>query len=135
MRQGFFVGRVGQDAEVTYTPSGKAVAKFSIAIDNGKDKQGDKREATWIQAVLWEKRAETLSPYIKKGSVVAVSGSVEAQAWVDKQSGDARGKIVVTVDQFTFGGGGEKSDSGFAPRTPPPAPVASEPISDEDIPF
>ena len=58
MNTAVFAGRVGTDAELNYTKSGKAVASFSIAIDNGKDQDGNKREATWIKAVLWEKKAE-----------------------------------------------------------------------------
>lgn len=138
MNQGTFVGRVGADCEVRYTQQGKPVADFSVAIDQGKNSNGDKRDALWIKAVLWEKKAEALAQYITKGKMVAVSGPVSTEAWVDKQSGNARSKIVVTVREFTFCGGGKNEDGGQQPNTPasPPAdPQNSGPITDDDIPF
>src|SRR5579864_8637586 len=104
MKIGIFVGRVGADAELTYTPNGIPVAKFSIAIDNGKDKEGEKKNATWVKCAIWRDRAEKLAPYIKKGNMVAVQGDVEARAWIDKQSGDARCSLELNVDKFTFAG-------------------------------
>jgi len=140
MKQAFFVGRVGGDAEVTYTPQGIAVAKFSLAIDNGKDKEGERRNATWVKCTIWRERAEKLAPYIKKGIVVAVSGDVDARAWVDKQSGDARCQMEVNVNNFTFGG--SKSEDNDAPAqrpaqaaAPAASPSSSSPIDDSDIPF
>jgi single-strand DNA-binding protein len=134
-----FVGRVGGDAELNYTKDGKAVSNFNIAIDNGKNKDtGVKRPATWIKCVLWEKRAESLSEYIKKGIVVAVQGPVTSEAWVSKKSGDAESRVVVTVKEFTFGGSQNSGDdSGPAAPRQAAAPVTppSQVITDEDIPF
>lgn len=138
MNQGTFVGRVGADCEVRYTQQGKPVADFSVAIDQGKNSNGDKRDALWIKAVLWEKKAEALAQYITKGKMVAVSGPVSTEAWVDKQSGNARSKIVVTVREFTFCGGSKNEDGGQQPNTPASPPVDpqnSGPITDDDIPF
>jgi single-strand DNA-binding protein len=104
---GMFVGYVGRNANLQKTPSGKAVADFSIAIDNGKDGNGKERDPTWIKAVLWEKKAEALAQYITKGKMIAVSGPVDVEAWKSKQ-GEAQASIVVTVHQLTFCGGGEK---------------------------
>lgn len=143
MNKGVFVGRVGQDAELRYTQSGTAVASFSLALDNGKDKEGEKRQPTWIKAVMWDKRAESLAQYVTKGKLVIVVGPVSTEAWTDKNSGDAKSKIVVTVNEFEFGGGSkdDKSDTDSQPQTPPPSlhtqrdEAASTQIQDEDIPF
>ena len=147
MKQIFVVGRVGNDAEVTYTPNGLAVAKFSIAVDNGKDKDGNKKAATWMKCAIWRERGEKLAPHIKKGGVVAVSGDVDARAWTDKNSGEARCQMEINVNQFTFGGG--KTDSGEDGGSPgqqegraqqttaalKAQDRASQPIDDTDIPF
>lgn len=145
MKQLFAVGRVGNDAEVTYTPDGTAVAKFSVAIDNGKGKNGERKDATWIKCALWRERAEKLAPYIKKGIVVAVSGDVTARAWNDKNTNEARCQMEVNVNNFTFGGSpsGDRSESesaedatpAAAPKPHRPAPRTAAPITDEDIPF
>ena len=143
MKLGMFVGRVGGDAELTYTSQGIAVAKFSIAIDNGKDKEGVKKSATWIRCAIWRERGEKLAPHIKKGNIVAVTGDIEARAWIDKQSGDARCALEVNVDKFTFVGSSRSNDNGgnsepaqesTTYRQPAPAAPGS-PITDEDISF
>ena len=135
-----FAGRVGSDAELIYTKSGKAVAKFSIAIDQGKDAEGEKKAPLWIRATLWEKRAESLSPYIKKGSFVIVSGPVTVEAWTSKKSGEAEASIAVSVREFTFGGGSKDERQGDAPRpqaaqAPASQPQGAAPIDSDDIPF
>lgn len=147
MNKAIFIGRVGGDAELHYTPGGKAVASFSMALDNGKDSEGNKRQPTWVKATLWEKRAESLAQYITKGKLVAVEGPVGAEAWVDKQSGEAKCKIVITVREFEFCGGtkAQESDesqqgSGYGRSQGGPdydqAPARdSGEITDDDIPF
>jgi single-strand DNA-binding protein len=145
MNLGIFIGCVGQDAELKYTSAGKPVCSFSMAIDQGKDKEGEKRSPLWIKATLWEKRAESLVEYIKKGKRVMVQGPVNTEAWTSKESGDAQSKIVVTVREFEFCGGpkSEESNSEAAPKTvrptvapPPPGTTTdSTQITDEDIPF
>lgn len=141
MNSATFAGRVGADAELKYTQSGKAVADFNIAVDNGKDSEGQKRQPTWIKAVLWERKAEGLAQYIKKGSIVVVQGPVSTEAWISKQDGKAQSRIIVTVREFTFGGGAKTENSNAADDFGP-APVAqqppqreSAPVTDEDIPF
>lgn len=139
MQQAQYIGRVGSDAELRYTTSGKAVASFSMAIDNGKDKNnGTDRPPTWIKATLWEKRAEGLAQYITKGKLVYVSGRVGTEAWIDKNTQEARAKIVITVDNFEFCGGprsdgdSEQRPNGATANEPQPN---NAPISDDDIPF
>jgi single-strand DNA-binding protein len=126
MNNCIFAGRCGQDAELRTTPEGKAVAQFSIAVDTGKTKQGEKRPPLWVRASIWERRAESLAPHIKKGNVVIVSGPVRLEEWKDKD-GEHRSQIAVTVLQFTFGGSPNKT--GDAPES------STGPITDEDIPF
>ena len=138
MNNAVFAGRVGADAELKYTQAGKAVASFNLAIDNGKDSEGQKRKPLWVKATLWEKRAESLAQYIKKGIVVIVSGPVSIESWISKQSGEADARIAVNVREFTFGGG--KNDSGEeapaqAAATPKVQDRASQPIDDTEIPF
>jgi single-strand DNA-binding protein len=148
MNKAIFIGRVGGDAELRYTPQGKAVASFSMALDNGKDGNGNKREPTWIKATMWESRAEKFAQYITKGKLVYVSGPVGAEAWTDKNSGDAKAKITVTVHEFEFCGGGKDEDGEQQSPNPnapsrqnhsqvPPSDdyYAGTQITDDDIPF
>lgn len=101
-----FAGHVGADAALATTKNGTSVASFNVAIANGKDEKGKDKPPLWIKAVLWEKRAENLSPHIKKGLMVVVSGPVSVEIW-NGRSGDAEAMIVCTVREFTFGSGGK----------------------------
>jgi single-strand DNA-binding protein len=140
MNLGMFVGRLGKDAEMKYTPSGKAVTNFSIAVDVG---YGDNKSTLWIEGVLWEKRAETLTQYLTKGKQIAIAGPIELRTWINKNTGEAQGSIRVNVDKLTLCGGGQQAENGGnaggnnQARTPKPAtqPPQDAPISDEDIPF
>jgi len=85
-----FIGRLGRDIELKYTPSGEAVANFSIACgDDYKDKNGQKVEQTnWINIVMFSKRAELAAQYLKKGSRLYVSGKQITRKWQDKNNQD-----------------------------------------------
>jgi single-strand DNA-binding protein len=127
-------GRTGQDAELKYTQSGKAVASFSIAVDQGKDENGQKRQPLWIKATIWEKRAESLAPHIKKGAVVIVSGPARLETWTNRE-GESKAQLGITVREFTFGGGSGSKDDAGAPAERQAAPQNSGTITDDDIPF
>ena len=67
MNKVLLIGRLTRDAELRYTPSGKAVASFTVAV------QRNKEEADFINCVAWNKVAENLANYTSKGSLVGVS--------------------------------------------------------------
>lgn len=97
-------GIIGRNAEIRSTQSGDKVAGFSVAVDNGKDKNGNKREATWFDCSLWGKRGESLGPYLTKGSRVTITGRPGAR--------EHNGKIYLqcNVDEITLLGGGQSND-------------------------
>lgn len=99
-------GNVGKDAEIRRTQGGDAVLNFSIAVDNGKNKDGSKREATWYECALWGKRAESLQGHITKGSKLAVTGRPTARAY------EGKAYLGINVDQLTFQGGGQQQNQG-----------------------
>jgi len=80
------VGRLGQNPEVRYTPSGAAVANFSIATsESWVDKSGQKQERTeWHRIVVWGKTAENCNQYLAKGRQVYVEGRLQTRQWQDK---------------------------------------------------
>jgi single-strand DNA-binding protein len=129
MRSVQLVGRLGRDAEIKYTPSGTPVANFSIAVDAGK--KNDNKQTLWVNCTLWEKRAESLAPYLIKGKMVAVEATLEEpRCWISKQSGEAQCSLNVTVRNLTFCGGAEKKAE---PEASDPRPGLE--VTDEDIPF
>lgn len=126
MEQLTIAGTVGRDAELRRTQSGDAVLNFSVAVDQGKDRDGNKRDAHWFDASLWGKRAESLDGRITKGTKLVLTGRPTARAH--------EGKVYlgINVDGLTFMGGGQRDD-----RPEPQAQRASAPSMDLDdqIPF
>ena len=82
------VGRLGRDPELKYTPSGAAVANFSIATDRvWKDQDGTMQKKTdWHRIAVWRKWAEFANTYLKKGSLVYVEGRLETRSWTDQNN-------------------------------------------------
>ena len=118
-------GALGKDAEVKYLPNGDAIANFSVADSQGKDKP-----AIWWSCSLYGKRAESLSQYLVKGQAVTVTGSVSEREWSD-QNGQARKSMDVRVNDVALQGGRRDAEP-QQQQAPKPAPVD---VSDDDIPF
>lgn len=80
------LGRLGQDPELKYTPSGAAVCNFSLATsESWKDKAGQKQEKTeWHRVTVWGKLAELCNQYLAKGRQAYVEGSLQTRSWDDK---------------------------------------------------
>lgn len=104
MQQLIIAGTVGRDAELRQTQNGDAVLNFSLAVDNGKDAQGNKRDATWFDCSLWGKRANSLQSHIRKGDKLTVTGRPSAR--------EHNGKVYLqcSVNELTFMGGGQRRD-------------------------
>ena len=86
------VGNVGQDPEVKYTASGVPVAKVSIATNERfKDKNDAWQDRTeWHSVVAWQRLAEIVGEYVRKGSKLYVEGKLQTSTWEDKQSGERK---------------------------------------------
>jgi single-strand DNA-binding protein len=80
------IGNLTADPEVRYTESGKAVTNFSIAINNGRSRDGEELPPTYIDVVAWEKLAELVGEYLRKGKKVFVSGPIQ----IDKYEKDGQ---------------------------------------------
>jgi single-strand DNA-binding protein len=80
------IGRLGKDPEVRYTPSGQAVANFSMATsENWTGKDGQKQERTeWHRIVVWGRLAELCKDYLRKGRQVYIDGKLQTRDWDDK---------------------------------------------------
>src|SRR3954471_18622824 len=109
------VGRLGQNPEVRYTPSGAAVANFSVATNESwTDKSGQKQERTeWHKVVVWGKLAELCGQYLTKGRQCYLEGRLQTRQWQDK---DGQTKYTTEVQaqtvQFLGGGAGAGARDG-----------------------
>ena len=95
------IGRITKDVELRYTQSNIACANFYLAINNGKDKDGNERQADFIRCVLWDKKAENMAKYTKKGSQIAIEGAIKTDSYNDAQ-GNKRYRTYVLARNVHF---------------------------------
>lgn len=115
------IGRLVRDAELKFTQGkGTAVSTFTLAIDDG---YGENKKTDFISVVLWGKSAESLSSYLTKGTLIAVSGKVSTRSY-DAKDGTKRYVTEIKADMFDGVKllGGKKQDN-----------FNQEPNFDEDI--
>lgn len=101
------LGRLGQDPELKYTPSGAAVCNFSLATsESWNDKAtGQKQERTeWHRIVVWGKLAELCNQYLSKGRQAFVEGKIQTRSWEDKD-GNKRYTTEIAANTVQFIGG------------------------------
>ncbi len=111
------IGNLGQDPEVKYMPSGGAVTNISIATtENWKDKaSGEKKEKTeWHRVVFFNRLAEIVGEYLRKGSQVYIEGQLRTNKWQD-QSGADRYSTEIVAREMTMLGGKAGGSSDFSP--------------------
>jgi len=136
------MGRLTRDPELKYTPANVAVCSFSIAVDRRYVRQGEQRQADFINIVAWRNTAEFVSKYFVKGQMINVCGSLQTRTW-DDANGVKHYVTEVIADEINFCGdnrqssgmGGNQSmpNFGSAPQLENDgfAPVDT----DDDLPF
>ena len=141
------VGRLTKDPELRSTASGIPVCNFTVACDRRFVKQGEERQADFINCIAWQKSAESIAQYFKKGHRIALEGSIQTRSWTDN-AGKARYSTEVVVDQWEFAQ--SKSEGGAVgqavpaaahfPNSTPTEPLDGDldgfmPIEDDELPF
>ena len=145
------VGHLGKDPEVKYTPSGTPVAKFTLATNERfKDKDGNWQDRTeWHSLVAWQRTAEIIGEYCKKGSQIYIEGRLKTDSWDDKETGQKKYRTDIVVNDLVLlggrgasGGGGEgggfnqsRQSGGNNMDQRAPEPEHASQITDDDIPF
>ena len=135
------VGNVGQDPEVKYTPSGTPVAKLSLATNERfKDRNDEWQERTeWHSIIAWQRLAEIVGEYIKKGSKLYIEGRIQTSSWEDRQSGSKRYRTEVVARDIVLLGSQENAGENSHPngngRGHQETYASSSEIRHEDIPF
>ena len=101
------VGRAGREPDVRYFESGSTVANFTLAVN--RISRGD--EPDWFNLEIWGKQAQIAADYVKKGSLVGITGSFKIDSWKDKNTGEDRFKPVVRVDRLNLLSSKKESDN------------------------
>jgi len=142
------LGNVGKDPEFRATAGGMTVANFSLATtDRTKDQSGNWTDRTeWHNLVAFQRTAEIVRDYVKKGSKLYVEGKIQTRSWDDKTSGEKKYRTEVLVNELVLlSGRGEGGDGGNYNRGGSSSYdqrsgqsddlVNSTEITDDDIPF
>lgn len=105
------VGRIVHDPELNRTNSGNAVTTFAVAVERNRSGQDGEKIVDYIDVVAWRKTAEFVSKYFRKGSWIAVNGSLQTRSYEDRD-GKKRKVFEVVADNVHFCGGKESAPSG-----------------------
>ena len=107
------MGRLVADPELRTTQSGTNVCSFRIACDRNFARQGEQRQADFIDIVAWRQQAEFVSKYFQKGSLIAIEGSLQTRPYQDKQ-GNNRTAVEVVANNINFAGPKSSNQGGGA---------------------
>jgi single-strand DNA-binding protein len=141
----FLLGHVGKEPEIRTTNGGMTIASFTLATaDRAKDAQGNWVDKTeWHNLVAFQRTAEIVRDYVKKGTQLFIEGKIQTRSWDDKESGAKRYKTEILVNELSLlgkpgggeGGGNRSSNASQTASTPDAADYADQGITDADIPF
>lgn len=124
------IGRLTADPELQYTPNGTPVAKFTLAIDRPKNKDGEK-QTDFIDIIAWRDQAENCAKYLSKGSPAAVVGRLQIRSYEDSQ-GIRRKAAEIVANRVIFLPDPRKN--GSKKIEDPPFPPDEEPPVKDDFP-
>ena len=144
MNKIILIGRLVKDPELRYTQSGHAVANFTLAVNRRFANQSGEREADFINCQAWQKSAEFVANYFKKGQQMALEGRLQVRSY-DDNNGQKRWVTEVVAEQIEFvGSKGNGSNSNNASGNSGAGGYGAEPelgwgqdvpFDDNDLPF
>ncbi len=125
------IGHLGKDPEMRYTPSGRAVTTFNVAVSRSwNSSDGERRSETeWFKIVAWGNLAEICNKYLTKGQQVYIEGRIQTRRWEDKE-GNPRKSVEVVANEMTMLGErrDKQQDNNSLDEIPPD-------IDEDEFPF
>ncbi len=129
------IGRITRDIELRTTANGVSAVSMYIAINNGKDKDGNERPADFPKVYVYDKQAENLSKYCHKGSLIAITGQVKTRTW-DKDDGSKGYETYIFANRVQFL---DTKQSGNSATIPEPSYTSNQEnntaVQEESDPF
>lgn len=122
------VGRLGNDPEMRYTPSGTAIATFRLAVSRPprRDAEGGQQETDWLNIVTFAGTAENCAQYLDKGSLVGIEGRVQSRSWTT-QDGQRRYAVEINARRVHFLESRQEAERRRAQKTEQTAPAQATP--------
>lgn len=136
------MGRLTATPELRNTANGVAVTSFTLAVERSFVKQGEQRQADFIDCIAWRNTAEFIARYFQKGSMIAVTGSIQTRNYEDK-NGNKRKATEVVIDSASFCGSKGENQQNTAKLTPTAESPSYQPTdgdfeeigTDDNLPF
>lgn len=134
------MGRLTSDPELRSTSSGLSVTTFTVAVDRNYAKPGEEKKTDFIPVSAWRSTADFVSKYFRKGSMIAVQGSLQTRNYEDK-NGNKRVAFEVLADQVSFcgskseGGTYNNASNNASSYNNSSADDFSSVVDDDDLPF
>ena len=134
------IGNLGSDPELRYTPSGAAVANFSVATnETWVDNNGERQERTeWHRVVAWTRLAEICGEYLKKGSKIYIEGRLQTRSWEGQDGTKRYTTEIVARDLQMLDTRGAPVEEPYAEEQyeePLMPPTAGQQEEEDDLPF
>lgn len=105
------IGRLTQDAQLSYTTAGHGISNFSIAVGHMK-KQDGTADTSYFQCKAFGKMAENLKPYLLKGKQIAICGFLKQERW--EKDGQKQSRVIINCEEIELLGGGSKDNNSNA---------------------
>lgn len=132
------IGHLGKDPEMRYTPSGKAVTTFTVAVSRTwNNAEGEKRSETeWFNVVTWGNLAEICKQYLVKGKQVYIEGHLKTRSWDDKEKeGVKHTRVEIVANEMMMLGDRRDSNSSHSHDAESASTDASAGAMEDDFPF
>ena len=129
MNKAILIGRLTRDPELRTTPTGRNVCQFSIAVNRTYTNANGEREADFINCVVWDKQAENLAKYQKKGNQIAVDGRIQTRNYDDKDGKKVYVTEVIAEEAYFADSNKTREENPFENSG------TKAPATDDDLPF
>ena len=130
------IGRLTRDSELSYTPNGVAVCKFSLAVDRNFKNANGERETDFIPVVVYRKLAELCAEYLSKGKIAAIDGRLQVRTYENIEGRKMWVYEVVAENvRFLSPKDGGNSGHGVSSGASDAGTYGHEVSLDDDIPF
>jgi single-strand DNA-binding protein len=115
------IGRVTAPPEMRYTPSGKPVTTFTLAVDRNRKSEGKERETDFVPIVTWQKLAEICSQYLDKGKLICIEGRLQIRSYTANDGGKRKVAEVIAENMQMLSRRGEGGGPGIPTDNASPA--------------
>lgn len=142
--QWHFIGRLGADPEIRYFETGQSVCNARLLVNRPGQKRDDGQQPYGFKLAVWGEKAQSFADAARKGDLVSVEGRVKQETWTDRNTGEQRNGVIVSVGAYEVllkaGQGQQPAAPAPAPQARPATPAApsvwgSSAADDSDIPF